>query len=124
MIRVEGLDDLVTDFRHAPLEARAGTRRAVQAASKRIKDDAIQAITGTRYAPHYPRSIGYDTWERGVGEVEAEIGADKGKPQGALGNILEYGTVNNAPRPHLRPALDREAPRFERAIVEILERTL
>ena len=53
---------------------------------------------------------------RGLGVVSADIGPDKSKPQGALGNILEYGTVNNAPFAHLGPALDREAPGFTKAI--------
>lgn len=82
-----------------------------------VKTDARRFATGIGHAPLYPASISYGvTGDGRFGVIEAEIGPDKGRPQGALGNILEYGTVNNAPHTHLGPALDREGPRFMDAI--------
>jgi hypothetical protein len=77
-----------------------------------IKEDARRFATGISYAPSYPRSIDFELIFR-LQEAAAKIGPDKNGPQGALGNILEYGTVNNGPRKHLGPALDRKAPRLE-----------
>ncbi len=65
--------------------------------------------------PHariYPYSISYDVTTEGL-KVEAEIGPDKDKPQGALGNLLQYGSSKNPPHDHLGPPLDAEAPRLE-----------
>lgn len=121
MIEIEGLTELVVDLTRAPFEARVKTRGVVQASAGRVKADAQMFAAGLSHAPSYPRSITYETTEKGVGEVDGEIGPDKNKPQGALGNLLEYGSANNAPHAHLGPALDREGPKFERAIAEIVD---
>lgn len=92
-------------------------RAIVEVGARNVKDEARDLISGLAHAPAYPYSIGYDLHAAlGLGLVSADIGPDKAKPQGALGNILEYGTVNNAPLAHLGPALDREAPGFVRAL--------
>ena len=80
-----------------------------------IKRDAVRRVSGLKHAPAYPRSISYDVFHT-LTSAQAQIGPDKGKRQGALGNILEYGTVKNAPVPHLQPALDTEAPKFITAL--------
>lgn len=64
----------------------------------------------------YVRSISYDV-TADDGRVEAEIGPDKTMRQGALGNLLEYGSSNNPPYPHLRPAAEAEQPRTERELL-------
>jgi hypothetical protein len=54
----------------------------------------------------------------------AIIGPDKGGPQGALGNLLEYGSVKNPPHRDGGRALDVEEPRFEAQLALIAERGL
>jgi hypothetical protein len=88
-----------------------------------IKRDAAKRAGGMAHAPAYPRSITYDLRAGWTGPY-ADIGPDKQKRQGALGNVLEYGTVNNPPHPHLRPAADAEQPRFEKAIEDLVARPL
>jgi hypothetical protein len=88
-----------------------------------IKDDAARRIRGLSHAPLYPRSITYDAYPTWSG-ARAQIGPDKDKRQGSLGNLLEYGSVNNAPHPHLAPALAAEAPRFERAVEDAAVKAL
>ena len=80
-----------------------GALNVKNAAKQAILDQSRQA-----YVKQYPYSITYDL--KVVGDVvSAEIGPDKDKPQGALGNLLEYGTPSNGgPYPHLNPALDAE----------------
>jgi len=99
-------------------DAPKGTRAVVQKGALNIKNDARRRASGLRHAPAYPSSITYDTTETATG-ASAEIGPDKGRRQGALGNILEYGTVNNAPIPHMAPAADAELPKFERAMEDL-----
>lgn len=84
-----------------------------------IKKDAAQRISGHAHAPHYPKSISYDV-KRTMGGIEAEIGPDKNRRQGALGNILEFGTSKNAPLPHLGPALDAEEPKYVKALEDLM----
>lgn len=121
------LDTLAADLdRHA---GHVGTDVAavVRRGALNVKRDAQAFATGISYAPHYPASIGYDIEGDGrYAQIEAVIGPDKDKPQGALGNILEYGvpSQNTEPRRHLGPALDREAPNFEKALGDVVEKVL
>lgn len=108
-IRAEGLNELAADIARAGVEALPRVRQALQVNAHKVRDDARRFASGLSHAPLYPQSITYDT-RVGVGWVEAVIGPDKNRPQGALGNILEYGTVKNPPHTHLGPALDLHSP--------------
>jgi hypothetical protein len=88
-----------------------------------IKTDAARRISGLKHAPAYPRSIGFDMYKTLTGPT-AIIGPDKDKRQGALGNLLEYGSIKNAPRPHLAPAADAEEPRFAAALETLAVKAL
>lgn len=105
------LDGLIRDLAEADRDAPKQGRQVVSKGALNVKDDAKDRASGLAHAPYYPQAIGYDL--NTTGDVtSAEVGPDKGKRQGALGNILEYGTRNNAPIPHLGPALDDEEPRL------------
>lgn len=122
MMDAEGLDQLVADLTAAPRRVQAMTPKVLAESAKRVRDGARGRVGG-RYTPHYPQSITFDV-KPGFGAIEAEIGPDKGLPQGPLGNILEFGTSNNGPRPHLGPALDEEAPGFADAMGDLGEEAL
>lgn len=122
-ISVDGLNALTAAITSAAEDALPLTRKALQVNAQRIKDDAKQLASGLRHAPLYPNSITYDT-RVGAGWVEAVIGPDKGRPQGALGNILEYGTSKNPPYAHLGPALDKNGPDLERGLGLVIGREL
>jgi hypothetical protein len=79
--------------------------------------------SGNAHAPHYPASITYDIEER-PGSVSAEIGPDKNKTQGPLGNILEFGTSKNPPHNDGGRALAAEEPRFIEACETVAEQAL
>ncbi|MEO3929241.1 hypothetical protein ABGB07_36130 [Micromonosporaceae bacterium B7E4] len=111
------LSRLRADLAEVPKNAHNNVRKAVQFTAHGIRDGARQAASGIAHAPHYPRAITYDTKDLGVGRgVTAEIGPDKGRRQGALGNFLEYGDPRTPPQAHLGPALDRWTPDFERGL--------
>lgn len=115
----------IEDLEQTLAKATAGTAREVEAVvvkgAVNIKKDAARRISGLAHARAYPRSINFDKVKNLSTGPAADIGPDKSRPQGALGNILEYGTVNNPPHPHMRPAAAAELPRFEKALLEVAD---
>lgn len=109
--------DLEDGARYCP----DASTRVVAKGALNIKRGARERVAGLKHAPAYPRSIGYNKLTLPSGPA-AEIGPDKERTQGALGNILEYGTENNAPIPHMIPAAEDELPRFTRAMEGIAVR--
>ncbi|MFH9977943.1 hypothetical protein ACH4ND_01520 [Streptomyces sp. NPDC017179] len=103
-------------------DARQVTRRG----AVNIKRDwrANARATGRKHAKLYPRSISFDFAAYGPDLFMAIIGPDKGGPQGALGNVLEYGSVKNPPHNDGGRALDAEMPRFEAQMALLAERGL
>lgn len=83
-----------------------------------IKDGMRQDAQNGGHYKHFNRSITYDETNGGMG---AEIGPDKGLVQGALGNILYFGTSKNTPVLNLQGPLEKETPRFERALADVAE---
>jgi hypothetical protein len=121
-----GLTELVDDLRKATKRTVPDTKSVVGQGSLNIKRDAqriIRAASRYGYLPHYPRSITYDV-KTASAVVTGEIGPVEARLQGGLGRLLENGSVNNAPIPHLSPALDLEEPRFIRAMEELAEKIL
>lgn len=126
-----GLDALAADLAEALADSPDEVRKVLQKGALNIKNDARARVAGIAHAPRYPYTITYDTSTKGP-RSEAEIGPDPDKEVGGgphrtpgnLGAILEYGSVNNAPVPHLGPALDAERPRFERALSDLEVRLL
>ncbi|MFE5368215.1 HK97-gp10 family putative phage morphogenesis protein [Streptomyces mirabilis] len=107
-VDVIGLTVVVDDLGTFAERLRVNAAKAVKVTSQKVRDDARSRIRGHKYLPAYPYSITYDVKVTAEG-VEGEIGPDKGRAQGPLGNIVEYGTSKNAPLPHLGPALDANA---------------
>lgn len=111
---------LAKDLDRAARRAPGQAKKVVAKGANNVKRDARKFSSGLAHAPHYPRSIGYDLEQDGP-VTTATVGPDKDLPQGALGNILEYGTVKNAPFAHLGPALDIEGPKFEQAMADMAD---
>ncbi len=110
------LEQLAADLTSASTQMQSKAYRAVKVGAQNVQADARRFSAGLSEAPHYPRAITHDAGFRPGSMAWAEIGPDKDLTQGALGNLLEYGSVNNPPYAHLGPALDLEGPRFERAL--------
>lgn len=102
---------------------KAGARAVMQKSALNVKNDARQRISGLWHAATYPSSIKYETISR-AGSIEALIGPEIGGPQWGLGDILEYGTVNSGPHPHLMPAAAKELPVMNRALAELATKVL
>jgi hypothetical protein len=124
MIRVEhrAFEGFADDLEDAAERALPEARKVVARGALQIKNDARRRIGRPRHAPAYPASISYDSPVTVGYEVSAKVGPDKSRRQGALGNLLEFGSVNSAPKPHIIPAVYAELPKFERALEDIAER--
>ncbi|WBB73236.1 hypothetical protein O7602_26710 [Micromonospora sp. WMMD1128] len=114
---VKQLDQAVMD---APDEV----AKVVGKGALNIKKDAqARAKQIGQHVHRYPYMITYET-RRHVNNITAEIGPEVGKGQGSLGDILENGSPTSAPHPHMLPAGQAEAPRFERALEDLAVRLL
>ena len=85
--------------------------KIIEVGAAKVKAEAkanIQAADLRGRLPAYPHSITYDMEVDPKGTVSGEVGPDKERPQGPLGNVLEYGTSKGRPVPHLQPALEGE----------------
>lgn len=113
MIEAVGLDALIADLTAAPQEVQRRAAGSIERAATGVRDDARMFSSGLAHAPRYPRSITHEViFELATGTLRGVIGPDKDLPQGALGNLLEFGSAKNAPLAHLGPALDRHGPQF------------
>lgn len=119
----EGLKEFAADLNKAAGTVVGRAKKIVGRGSLNVKKQAQQIIRANShrgYLPHYPRAISYDVKATGD-SVTGEIGPDRAKLQGGLARLLEYGSRNNAPIPHLNPSLDAEVPRFEGYAAELGE---
>lgn len=85
------------------------------------KDARERAKRIGRHVRRYPGTITFDMARHGA-ETAAEIGPDTDRGQGALGGILENGSPTSPPHPHMLPAGEAEAPRFEKALEDLAVR--
>lgn len=112
------VDRLADELMAVPAEVEPKVRKVVARGALNVKNTMRdEAQSGGSYR-HFHRSISYDLENGGMA---AEIGPDKGRIQGALGNILYFGTSKNAPQLDIMSGLNREAPRFERALIDVVE---
>ena len=97
------LMQLSMDLEHGGEAISGNVRKAVQVTSIKIKEDAKASVKGRKNIGHAAHAITYDTTESPSG-VQAEIGYDKSRGAGALGNLIEYGAPNAGN--HLAPSHD------------------
>lgn len=114
---------LAADLAAAPARLVAGLTPMVSKGALNIKRDWRDSASGLAHAPAYPASIGYDLDPQADG-VRAVIGPDKEMAQGALGNLIEFGSSKNPPHLDGQRALDAEEPRFIAAAEALAEQAL
>ena len=119
---IRELVQLAVVFQASIPEAERAMVAAVTRGALNVKNDwrANARASAGRHARLYPGSISYDLTLI-PGGAEAEIGPDKDKPQGALGNLLEFGSVNNQPHNDGGRALLAEEPRFVAQVAAIAD---
>lgn len=123
----DDLSKLSRDLADVPAASGQFFRQAIEVTARSVRDTARENATGLEHAPAFPQSITYDVSSNvsllrnafgggGVNTVSAEIGPDKDRPQGALGNLIEYGSINNPPQGIMHGALQANEADFERGI--------
>ena len=127
-VMAQSPDQLAADLLAAATGTLAASRAVVAKGALNIKNDARESVlrTAPRHHGHAYKTIDYDEPAATGYAVAAEIGYDKDKPGGALGNLLEFGGGGDHSPPHLdlQRALEAEEPRFERAMDAIARRLL
>ncbi len=87
------LMQLAADLEAGPDSLSGYVRKAVQVTSLKVKKDAQESVKTRKGLGHAAHAITYDTSETGAG-VQSEIGYDKGRGAGKLGNLIEFGGPN------------------------------
>lgn len=108
------LDQLAADLGKGTAKTVTETRAAIEAGALVVKKATQRRWTGLKHAPSLAAAVTFD-----MHGLEAEIGPDKSRRQGALGNIIEFGTSKNAPIPGLAPALVEAGPGYVAAMEAI-----
>jgi hypothetical protein len=110
------LNRLAVQIGKQEVRAAAGMYAVGKKAAQNVKDGMAADARGIKHAPAFPDSISYSVFPAGLRTIGFEIGPDKDRPQGALGNILYFGTSNNAPVRDIGKALREETPNTEKAL--------
>jgi hypothetical protein len=124
-IDLTGLDALTAGIARTQAAIAADAAAIVKRGAQNIKTgwQANARASAPAHAPAYPASISYDITTAG-GVIEAEIGPDKERRQGALGNLLEYGSAHNPPHNDGGIALADEEPRFQAQVQALADRVM
>lgn len=120
---VSELRKLEVDLGAGAVVALEAVRKVAQVGALKIKREMQTEGSGHAHAPLFGQSITYDT-KIGPTYVEAEIGPDKNRAQGALGNLLYFGSSKNGPVIDLTGPLRREAPIVADLAAEIAAKSL
>jgi hypothetical protein len=90
----------------------------VKKAAQNVKDEMAADARSSRHFRGMAGSISYDSDYR-VGEPAYEVGPDKSRPGGSLGNIYYFGTSRGGGSGDLEKPLRSEGPRFEAALGDL-----
>lgn len=120
MSDIEGLNELVRDLTEAPGKVQRRAPLVITEGARMVQTKWRQEAGFSRHAPYYPASITFELRWKGSA-LEAEIGPDKALPQGALGNLIEYGSANNPPHGNDVASLAEAAPKVEKALEGLVD---
>jgi len=121
---VSGADDLrafAADLGRIAGQAIPDTDKVLKKGAQNIKDDLVSEARSSRtLGARLAGSISYDRIG-GVGSLGYEIGPDKSRRGGALGNIYYFGTSRGGGTGDLEGPLDRETPNLERELGRVVD---
>lgn len=118
-----GVHKLSADLNAAGSKVAPLARKALHVTAGKVKDDAKELTSGSHLMPHLPSSIDYDM-KAGPNHVEAEVGFERSKRQGKLGNIYEYGSRYFPARGPLAQALHQNEADFVKGMTIAAEDAL
>lgn len=117
------VERLARDLGRVPGRVVPEVGKVVTKGALNIQRDWADRWKGLPHLPGLASAINFDV-KLGLGSIAAEIGADKGRFQGPLANVAEFGTVNNAPHPGGGPALAAQEPKFLKALGDAAEKVI
>lgn len=109
------VNQLIIDLGQVPANAGRNIIAAVTVTSFKIKKAWQEPLKGSSSLPALPYALSYDVVSDGR-KVEAEIGFDKGRNQGPLGNISEFGSPTITGRGFGLKALADNQSDFEKGL--------
>ena len=111
------LREFSTELGKVPTKVVTGVRPAVVKAGVNMKNQLREEMDKSKHFKA-SRSIDFDISDGGLA---VEVGPRKGKP-GSIANIAYFGGANGGGGtvPDPRGALDAEAPRFEKALTDLV----
>jgi hypothetical protein len=93
--------------------------KVLKRGAQNIKNELVADAQASKHFHGMAGSISYDSDYR-LGQAAYEIGPDKGRRGGALGNIAYFGTSRGGGTLDLDTPLSNEAPRLEKALGDLL----
>jgi len=112
---------LAADFGHAGDDAILEIDKVVERGALGMKKTMAEDAANSGHYKLFAASISYDR-RYGFGSIAYDVGPDKDRPQGALGNILYFGTSNNDPELDIEVGMRSEGPPLERNLADVAER--
>lgn len=123
-VEVTGGREWMASLTKAASKAIPEAEKVVTKGALNIKTDWRLRWSGHPHIKALPYAIGFDVYPTFGGNIEAEIGVDKGRRQGPLANIIAFGSPTSAPIPGPLEALATEGPKFEKALADLGESLL
>lgn len=125
LIDLSEVKALATDLGRTTKEVEREADKVLERGALGVKNAMVEDARSSHsgYAKRFASSISYDR-RYGVGRMSYEIGPDKSRPQGALGNLLYFGSRNNAPTLDIEAGLIAEEPRLMSEMGKMLERVV
>ena len=117
------LTSLIAALAKAPDEATDAARGVLQKGALNIKNALNQQAAGSRHFKGMAGSVTYDT-EIHRHSITAEIGPDKDRRGGALGNLFFFGGANGGGTGDLDAPLREEEPRMAKFLDEAMGKLL
>lgn len=96
----------------------AEARRAGKAIERQMRAEA-RGVSEYGHLKQFPASITHEVQARLRGDVVVEVGPDKDRRQGALGNLVYFGGANNGPLASLDGPALRESEAVARKLADI-----
>jgi hypothetical protein len=118
----DDLRRLVVDLERAPERVHAQSHALVKRGAQNMKADWADQWADIKGMPAIGRAVDYDIRLAGLTAIEAEVGPNKDRKQGPLGNIAEFGSSQHPPiRPAGKAVLSKEAANLERLLSEVAD---
>ena len=115
---------LATDLGKVPGRVVPEVEKVTSKGALNIKNDLAAQASGSTHFRGMAGSFSYDM-KFGLGSIEAEIGPDKGRRGGALGNLFFFGGANGGGGTgDIDGPLKAEEPRYLKALGDITEKLL